>query len=80
MRAQALFGGAWLPITLVELPRTRRRGRRVNGRFWQVHTVARGAASGDRWTFTVLDSFCNGCTFTVLRQNLLTFTLPPPYA
>ena len=26
------------------------------------------------------DKFAKLCTFTILRQNLLTFTVPPPYA
>jgi hypothetical protein len=30
-------------------------------------------------TFTVLRESCTLHTFTILRQNALTFTLPPPY-
>ena len=30
-------------------------------------------------TFTVLREFCGGHTFTALRPNRLTFTVPPPY-
>ena len=37
------------------------------------------AASREHLTFTVLRNFCSDCTFTVLRQKPLTFTVPPPY-
>ena len=35
---------------------------------------------GGTMTFTVLRESCTLHTFTILRQNALTFTLPPPYA
>ena len=38
-----------------------------------------GDGGGTR-TFTVLRESCTLHTFTILRQNALTFTLPPPYA
>ena len=34
---------------------------------------------GGTMTFTVLRESCTLHTFTILRQNALTFTLPPPY-
>jgi hypothetical protein len=37
-----------------------------------------GDGGGTR-TFTVLRESCTLHTFTILRQNALTFTLPPPY-
>ena len=57
--------------------------RRADGDGWP--TQAGGAFSllsvlpGGDGTFSVLRIFCTPCTFSVLRQNGLAFSVPPPY-